>query len=70
MAIYIGGVKVSVNIMTDADKWNFVVNLYRINLYLKSNAADLKMTDYHTPLAEWLCSVVKLTFFQAAHCTG
>ena len=50
--IYNGRRKVCVNFQTDTDKLNIVVYRYRINLYLKDNEVDLKLTEYQSLLAK------------------
>ena len=52
--IYNGRKKVCVNFQTDTDKLNIVVHRYRNNLYLSSNEADLKLTEYQSLLAKRL----------------
>ena len=44
--------KACVDFQTDTDKLNFVVYLYRKNLYLEDDEVDLKFTEYKSLLAK------------------
>ena len=50
--IYNGRRKVCINLQTDADKMNIVVNRYRNNTYLKDSEMDIKLTEYKKLLAK------------------
>ena len=50
--IYNGRRKVCINLQTDADKVNIVVNRYRNKTYLKDSEMDIKLTEYKKLLAK------------------
>ena len=61
--IYIGRGKVCVNFKNDTDKLNIAVYRYRNNLNLKDKKFDLKLAEYQSLLAKWVCLLSYIDIF-------